>query len=72
MMAEPKFMTFEEKQKALTRVKKRLMRIQCELSYPALSFIDHALENIELAKLSLSKDKEARERVAREEAETNG
>lgn len=64
-------MTFDEKQKALTRVEKRLMNIQCELSYPALSFIDHALENIELAKLSLWKDKEARDRVSQEEQASN-
>lgn len=65
-MKEPKFMTFDEKKNALTRVEKRLMNIQCELSYPALSFIDHALENIELAKMSLLKDKEAHERVDRQ------
>jgi hypothetical protein len=69
-MSEPKFMTFDEKQKALTRVEKRLMCIQCELGYPALGFIDHALEFIELAKLSLSKDKEVRDRVDREKSGT--
>jgi hypothetical protein len=69
-MSEPKFMTFDEKQKALTRVEKRLMNIQCELSVPALGFIDHALENIRLAKLSLWKDKEVRDIVDREKSGT--
>jgi hypothetical protein len=70
---ESKFMTFDEKQKALTRVEKRLMRIQCELGTSEIGFIDRALQYIELAKQSLYADKEARERVNQEEqAGTNG
>jgi hypothetical protein len=45
------------------------MRIQCELGIPANMYIDHALQNIELAKLSIQKDQEAWDRVYAEESQ---
>ena len=70
-MIEPKFMTSDEKLKALSRCEKRLMRIQCELGIPANMYIDHALQNIELAKLSIQKDQEAWDRVHAEESQND-
>jgi len=71
-MGEPKFMTSDEKAKPLSRCEKRLMHIQCELSIPATMYIDHALQQIELAKMSIIKDQEAWDRVhPKEEAQND-
>lgn len=65
------FLTTAEKVNKLSACERKLILIQCELSIPATMYIDHALQKIELAKMSIRKDQEAWDRVhPKEEAQT--
>ncbi len=57
------FLTTAEKVNKLSACEKKLILIQCELSIPATMYIDHALQQIELAKMSIWKDQEASDKV---------
>jgi len=69
-MSEQKFMTCEEKIKALTACQKRLRRIKSEASIPSYFEIEHAINNIELAKQMIQSDQEAWDRVCPKEIQT--